>query len=469
VADKVKELLGTVVDQLWDGTFGEFTKLVDLSIVRSMMEVCLRPIDGTLSLKSNNYIMLESGKGKVQVPLDRYAPHYQKEYKMADAEGYIVYGKVAEYIKLINSSLTQFGQEYTKLKKEAYDKKDAYEKAVQIWTGDDKKEAHKISFKIDVNDGAFKTTKVDGYFLQEGGTFWDLIHKITTSKLEKDTNQKFVNKYNGIAYNRFSAYRSSVVPIADDYGLTVFNLHKKAVSIKTLFGTTLDQMVKNVNIAIVHEESHEPSQWIDDIFKSSFSGDNSLLVGFYDVWKERYGQEGGDPTANFMNGNDKSGKEDPFQGALLLYKRKLIANFLFNLYKNVNNAIDGALAGFMPEFKGKYFDMCFRDTDFLTIANMKDKWADIAALQKHEPKSTIRKAAEAFGLWLIRKEYYAKQIKGITNAWYRTVWNDNKNGQILFSSDKGATYEIKDGAIEKLDLVRNSNITMLRDLLKSIK
>ena len=170
-----------------------------------------------------------------------------------------------------------------------------------------------------------------------------------------------------------------------------------------------------------------------------------------------------------MNGNDKSGKEDPFQGALLLYKRKLIANFLFNLYKNVNNAIDGALAGFMPEFKGKYFDMCFRDTDFLTIANMKDKWADIAALQKHEPKSTIRKAAEAFGLWLIRKEYYAKQIKGITNAWYRTVWNDNKNGQILFSSDKGATYEIKDGAIEKLDLVRNSNITMLRDLLKSIK
>ena len=101
--------------------------------------------------------------------------------------------------------------------------------------------------------------------------------------------------------------------------------------------------------------------------------------------------------------------------------------------------------------------------------NLKNKWADIAALQKHEQKSTTRKAAEAFGSWLIRKEYYAKQFKGITNSWYRTVWNDSNNGQILFSSDKGATYEIKDGSINKLDLVRNSNADMLRNLLKSIK
>lgn len=123
----------------------------------------------------------------------------------------------------------------------------------------------------------------------------------------------------------------------------------------------------------------------------------------------------------------------------------------------------------MPEFKGKYFDLCFHEDNFITEENLKNKWADIAALQKHEQKSTTRKAAEAFGSWLIRKEYYAKQFKGITNAWYRTVWNDNKNGQILFSSDEGATYEIKDGSINKLDLVRNSNADMLRNLLKSIK
>ena len=97
----MKELLGTVVDQLWDGTFGEFTKLVDLSIVRSMMEVYLRPIDGTLSLKSNNYVMIESGQGKVQVPIDRYAKHYQEKYKRAEQDKAVVYGKIAEYIKNI--------------------------------------------------------------------------------------------------------------------------------------------------------------------------------------------------------------------------------------------------------------------------------------------------------------------------------------------------------------------------------
>ena len=472
VADKVKELLGTVVDQLWDGTVGEFTKLVDLSIVRSMMEIWLRPIDGTLSLKSNNYIMLESGQGKVQVPYDRYATHYQKEYKMADAEGYIVYGKIAEYIKLINSSLTQFGEEYNKLKKEAYKKKDAYEKAVDIWTGDDKNEALKLSFKVDINNGAFKTAKVDGYFISRDCSLSDLFSKIKTSNLQKDNNDKFVNKHNGKVYNRFAAYKSSVAPIADDYGLTVFNLHKKAASIKTLFGTTgdgLTQAVRNVNLAIAHEESHETSKWIDDIFKSLFSGDNNLLSGLYDAWKERYGQEGGDPSANFMSEADKSGEEDPYLKNSLLIKRELIAKFLFKIYGHENNAIDGPLAAFMPEFKGKYFDLCFHEDNFITEENLKNKWADIAALQKHEQKSTTRKAAEAFGSWLIRKEYYAKQFKGITNSWYRTVWNDSNNGQILFSSDKGATYEIKDGSINKLDLVRNSNADMLRNLLKSIK
>ena len=472
VADKVKELLGTVVDQLWDGTFGEFTKLVDLSIVRSMMEIWLRPIDGTLSLKSNNYIMLESGQGKVQVPYDRYATHYQKEYKMADAEGYIVYGKIAEYIKLINSSLTQFGEEYNKLKKEAYKKKDAYEKAVDIWTGDDKNEALKLSFKVDINNGAFMTSKTDGYFISRDCSLNDLFLKIKTAKIQKDNNLKYVNKSTNVAYSFFAAYKASVVPIADDYGLTVFNLHKKAASIKTLFGTTgdgLTQVVRNVNLAIAHEESHETSKWIDDIFKSSFSGDNNLLSGLYDAWKERYGQEGGDPSANFMSEADKSGEEDPYLKNSLLIKRELIAKFLFKIYGHVNNAIDGPLAAFMPEFKGKYFDLCFHEDNFITEENLKNKWADIAALQKHEQKSTTRKAAEAFGSWLIRKEYYAKQFKGITNSWYRTVWNDSNNGQILFSSDKGATYEIKDGSINKLDLVRNSNADMLRNLLKSIK
>jgi uncharacterized protein YegP (UPF0339 family) len=48
------------------------------------------------------------------------------------------------------------------------------------------------------------------------------------------------------------------------------------------------------------------------------------------------------------------------------------------------------------------------------------------------------------------------------------VWND-KNGQILFSSEKGATYEFKKGAIEQLNQISSNTKDTIRNLIKSIK
>ena len=473
VYDEVMKLIGTLGDQFIDGTFGDFLKLADLSIVRSLMEVLLRPIDGTLNVKSNNYLMLESGQGQVQVPLDRYAPHYQKQYKMEETAKQIVYGKIAEYIRLINASMLQFEREYTALKTEAYIKKAAYERALGIWNGEGKPDVYKLAFKLAITDDYQKAAIEDNEV--KSGTIKAELDEIKNDKVNADDNGHYKNNDDGTTYNDFNDFKRSVIPVADAYGLAVSDLHKKAASVKTLFNA--DECVKKVNLTIAHVSEDADTKWIDQAFKAFIADTNNGLQSIYDPWKERYGDLGADPTADFLSDADKSSADDPYQKNSLINRRKLIANFLYKIYGDPKNAIEENIAILDPNFKGQYFDLCIGTTDGkiqINDDNLKNHWADIAALEakQHKPKSKGRKVAEGFMAFFglkKRLEFYTKQAEGFSKSWFRHVWNDSKNGQILFSSEKGVTYEFKDGAIHKLDLVSNSNIDMLRDLLKSIK
>lgn len=46
--------------------------MIDLSFLRCVMDVFTRPVDGTLKIKSNTHVMVEAGKGSVQVPQSFY-------------------------------------------------------------------------------------------------------------------------------------------------------------------------------------------------------------------------------------------------------------------------------------------------------------------------------------------------------------------------------------------------------------
>ena len=46
----------------------EKTKLLDLSIVRSIVEVVMRPVEGALTVKSHRYLKLEGGESNCEYP-----------------------------------------------------------------------------------------------------------------------------------------------------------------------------------------------------------------------------------------------------------------------------------------------------------------------------------------------------------------------------------------------------------------
>ena len=56
----VRGFVGNIVDQL-----------LDLSLIRTVLEIVLRPIDGTTSIKSYTFVQIEAGKGSVEMPQEK--------------------------------------------------------------------------------------------------------------------------------------------------------------------------------------------------------------------------------------------------------------------------------------------------------------------------------------------------------------------------------------------------------------
>ena len=59
------ERVDSVATDLLGRTVG---KMLDLTFIRTMIEVFTRPVDGTLKIRSNTYLLIEAGQGSAQVP-----------------------------------------------------------------------------------------------------------------------------------------------------------------------------------------------------------------------------------------------------------------------------------------------------------------------------------------------------------------------------------------------------------------
>jgi hypothetical protein len=102
-----------------------FSSVTDLSYIRHVVEVFVRPVDGTLKLKSKRYLMLEAGKGNATIRHDRYATavagkkESQEEFFKAMLAG----------VKFICEKVDLFYDTYEALWADGYKKRIAYEDA----------------------------------------------------------------------------------------------------------------------------------------------------------------------------------------------------------------------------------------------------------------------------------------------------------------------------------------------------
>ena len=120
-------LVGIGTDML-DRTLG---KLIDLSFFRTIFEVFTRPVDGTLKIRSNTYMLLEAGKGSAQVPhADFNRPYWEGKQGNDYVAQAPLLGKLTNTIDALTSDTTSACQkmktafEKSKTKKLDYEKTD---------------------------------------------------------------------------------------------------------------------------------------------------------------------------------------------------------------------------------------------------------------------------------------------------------------------------------------------------------
>lgn len=62
------ELFGAVADTVIDNTIGSVLTVINMELIRTVFEAFAPPKSGNLSIKSNRYLTLSAGKGKVEMP-----------------------------------------------------------------------------------------------------------------------------------------------------------------------------------------------------------------------------------------------------------------------------------------------------------------------------------------------------------------------------------------------------------------
>ena len=101
--------------------------VVDFSLIRHVVEVFVRPVEGTMLLKSRKYLKLEAGLGRAMVQKDRFADKLMNPNR--DQE--LFFKRMLECVQHITNGVDASFSLYKTHWEDAYQKKQAYENRVQ--------------------------------------------------------------------------------------------------------------------------------------------------------------------------------------------------------------------------------------------------------------------------------------------------------------------------------------------------
>ena len=451
--------LSTVKGKIADLTQG--FQIVDMQLLRCLVEVFLRPIEGTLLVKSKNYLMLEAGKGKAEVPIEQYSRVWQDFNGLErDPVKEMFYAKTTAYVKRIDQKVGLFCDDYAKLRKDALQKQENYIVYLNtVWKKDDS-ESNKPMVKSDGFKAAKKEFKKNDKDFK-GGTV-DLSKFEYRNFRDQEQGRHFLKGVGGQMLTSVKEVKAYIMPAAEAYAEACWALHKMVLGFNTVFS---DETVKAVNKATLGTTSHKDTKWIDDMFKKAiFEEEHNELWKFQDKWAKAFGDEASGPKDAFLD-TSSSADTDVFMNPTAI-KRRLVALFLLELYKADANAIKPEV-GIGPTQPGKLFKLGYTEVN---DALLNENWADVFALGPKERGGFFKRLVAFLADWTGVKDAWSPILDTSKPkmGWERKVWN-GKGGKIIFSDKKNATYTINGENIETWKHAALGNEEGLKQAISGIK
>lgn len=390
----------------------EVTSPLDVALFRTVLETFLKPIEGTMCIKSKRYMKLEAGEGKTIINQNRYKDwDAAKKQKLAKSQNF--FRSMIDRVTMLDARLNDFTMRYRAMWLDAYNKKEAYVKAetelcTQGIVDDLITKAYDVKPDADWKDNAFKVDALENAKLKKMK-----IGKGGIVTLRSDEDRK-----------------SEMLPQANALGEAVHNLRTHIEGFSKLF----DDM-DNVG-----------ANYIDKSLKEAFQS-------FRYKVSTKVMSEYGTDLKGFLK---DATPEDTFVKGKTALKRMVAAAFI------------AKVAGDPAHMEDQYLKVGYK-TEELTDDKVLDnyQWSTIVKEIDNSTMPPLLKSITDHIKDNSSKALSLDQWKEIVGD--REVWDDRKGGQILFSDDENSTVNFDRGALHVERGANSYNMNRLKQLLTGLK
>ena len=384
---------------------------VDVGLVRTLLETFLKPIDGTMCIKSKRYLKFEAGLGKAMVQKDRYKA--DKQDGMATSESF--YKNVIDMVTAIDTAFNQFQNDYIQFWKDAMSKKkNASYYLDQYYEGDAISIIQVAAMGVDVDTDHWDDDSFNDNFINDNLTL-------------KDSKNVPIDRFKQRLRNVLNAF-----------GAAVLELHKHI---------SMDKL------------AHDMDQQANPLNAKKDNAFNQIQAEMEAAYEVQYGEEL-DRILVQQTPDDVFTKKT--------FKRKLAQKFLLQVaddaQQNPNIKIDTRWGkADKRTFTNQFYWMRYiQNLDrvpthpYLKAAfgGVYEAWDSLfdnsGTLQPSILKDKIKNKIE--------KNY--NELKSCQD-----VWDGSKSGQILFSDDEASTVHIEGNQLIQEQEANSYNLDHLKEVL----
>ena len=390
----------------------EVTSPLDVALFRTVLETFLKPIEGTMCIKSKRYMKLEAGDGKTIINQNRYKDwDATKKQKLAKSQDF--FRIMIDRVTLLDARLNDFTMRYRAIWLDAYSKKEAYVKA-----------ENELCTKGIVNDLITKA-----YDVKPDADWKDNTFKVDALEGAKLKKMK-IGKGGIVTLRSDEERKSEMLPQANALGEAVHNLRTHIEGFSKLFDD-MDDVGSN---------------YIDKSLKEAFQS-------FRYKVSTKVMSEYGTDLKGFLK---DATPEDTFVKGKTALKRMVAAAFI------------AKVAGDPAHMEDQYLKVGYKAeelTDDKVLDNY--QWSTIVKGIDNSTMPPLLKSITDHIKDNASKALSLDQWKEIVGD--REVWDDRKGGQILFSDDENSTVNFDRGALHVERGANSYNMNRLKQLLTGLK
>ena len=422
-ADIAKAVVGGVGSALVD----QFaSSVVDLSTIRHIIEVFVRPVDGTTLIKSRKFLRLEAGLGNATIKRDKYKDS-TKESKTKEETFFL---ELIMRVKHINDEIIMFFDDYSEKRFNYLNCRIVYELRMPDVL---KKDAEAPDITKMAKDDA------------KNNSHRDIVVDTFAGKI-KDSF-----RWDGTVYDKTEAERFEVFkPIVKDYYEAALDLFKKA---------------SNAGLEEYFDEGQGDYAWLDKAAKKTAK----------EGWASTYIKEWQDKSEDLLKKplDDLNAADTLGESHQTFFRRAFLLLFLKNAYDAEENKKEnpGKLDK-LTKNTFKYFYIGYKEADVTDPKKVDlsvDYWwkRQVHAIDRYSQNSLVRTLWDNTAGKLLN-DIYDNTVGMFKKETDRQVWGSEKEGQILFSDREDSTLSFEGEGLHKETDANQGNIAHLKWMLRDL-